>query len=206
MKFHFARERWKNENGGIVMIMTLMLLVTLTLAGIMAINISNNEANIVRNEQIAATEFYNAETGLNIARVQYPDWMTNDFLSESETEANNTLFYGADNKKYDTLALLEGANTNLVATLRVRCIEDNATDASGEKAVTPIFGSEDLVGSTGAVYPIADEMPAMSHQTSPPAGSGYSVKYFEARRFSLTVTSENGTIVQSGVWKVFNKY
>ncbi|BBO74082.1 hypothetical protein DSCW_14990 [Desulfosarcina widdelii] len=167
-----------NESG-MVSILSLMTLVILTVAGVVAITISNNETGIVRNEQIAAIDFYEAESGLNDARVNYNNWLDNDFLTEAQTAANST---------FDTIA--EDEHGNPLATVRARCIENNN---SGD--VTPIFNN------------VADEMPAMAHIGNPPEGSGYSLKYFESRRYSLTATSGSGnTIVQAGVWKVFNKY
>ncbi|BBO80101.1 hypothetical protein DSCO28_06670 [Desulfosarcina ovata subsp. sediminis] len=176
MDLAFIENKLRNEDG-IVAVVSLMLLVTLTIAGIAAINISNNETGIVRNEQLAAGELYDSESGINIARVNYLDWMTDIFLTAPETTASST---------YD----VKDNNGETVATLQIRCIENNNSGA-----VTPIFNN------------VADELPAVSHTALPPAGSGYSVKYFEARRYSITATSATGgTIVQAGVWKVFNKY
>ena len=168
-----------DNESGMVSILSLMTLVILTVAGVVAITISNNETGIVRNEQIAAMDFYDAESGLNDARVNYNNWLTDDFLTDAQTAANST---------FDAVAVDDDGNP--LATVRARCIENNN---NGD--VTPIFNN------------VADEMPAMAHIGSPPEGSGYSVKYFETRRYSLTATSGSGnTIVQAGVWKVFNKY
>lgn len=168
-----------DNESGMISILSLMTLVILTVAGVVAIAISNNETGIVRNEQIAAMDFYEAESGLNDARVNYNNWLTNDFLTQAQTAANST---------FGTIA--EDDDGNPLATVRARCIENNN---SGD--VTPIFNN------------VADEMPAMAHIGPPPEGSGYSLKYFESRRYSLTATSGSGnTIVQAGVWKVFNKY
>ncbi len=51
-----------------------------------------------------------------------------------------------------------------------------------------------------------DNLPLQPHRGPPPTGSGYSLKYFEVRRYGITSTSTNGnTQVQVGVYKVFNK-
>ena len=168
-----------NSEDGMVLISTMVILLILTISGIAAITISNNEASIVRNEQMSASEFYDAETGLNDARLNYRTWMTDTFLSTDETTASSTL---------DSLSV--DGDGNSLATLQIRCIEDN-----NGGSVTPIFNN------------VADEIPAMSHTASPGAGSGYSARYFQIRRYGITSTSKDGnTVLQIGAWKVFNKY
>lgn len=176
----FLIEKTLNNEEGMVMIFTLMVLMILTISGVAAINISNNETSIVRNEQFSASEFYNAETGINDARINFNNWLDNAFLNAPETSASRT---------WNSIST-DAAGVPL-ATLQIRCIENNAAGGG----VTAIFND------------VADEMPAMSHKASPPEGSGYSVQHFEVRRYSITSTSNAGnTVLQTGVWKVFNKY
>jgi len=53
----------------------------------------------------------------------------------------------------------------------------------------------------------ADTLPLQSHIAPPPEGSGYSLKYFEVRRYGITASSTDGNSrIQVGAWKVFNKY
>ena len=74
-----------------------------------------------------------------------------------------------------------------VATIEVRCILDDTSD-------TPLTDT-------------ADNLPLQPHVGPPPVGSGYSLKYFQARRYGLTATSADGnTQLQVGVYKIFNKY
>ncbi|RPH50627.1 MAG: hypothetical protein EHM85_09730 [Desulfobacteraceae bacterium] len=74
------------------------------------------------------------------------------------------------------------------ATVEVRCIEETGTAVAG-------------------LSNAANDLPVSPHITPPPAGSGYSLKYFEVRRYGVTATSSTGnTQVQAGVWKVFNKF
>jgi hypothetical protein len=76
-----------------------------------------------------------------------------------------------------------------VATVEVRCIEQTATP------IPPPFSDA------------ANNIPRQPHIGAPPAGSGYSLKYFEVRRYGITGTSTNGnTQIQVGAWKVFNKF
>lgn len=176
MDFFLIEKTLKNEEG-MVMIFSLMVLLILTIAGVAAINISNNETTIVRNEQLAASEFYEAETGINDARINYDNWLTDEFLSTSETSANST---------FDSISTDDDGDP--LATIQARCIEGTAT---------PVFGTDN----------VADNIPAISHTDTPPDSSGYSVLSFEIRRYSITSTSNDGnTVAQTGVWKVFNKY
>lgn len=179
MIFSLIEKKLKDETG-IVSVVSLMVLVTLTISGVVAINMANNETNIARNEQISTNDFYNAETGINDARINFNNWLTDDFLTDAQTAANST---------FDSIA--EDADGNPMASIQVRCIENNGTGDT----VSPIFGD------------VADEVPAMAHIAAPPEGSGYSLKYFETRRYGITSTSGTGSmVVQAGVWKVFNKY
>lgn len=71
--------------------------------------------------------------------------------------------------------------------VEIRCIEDTGNDISG-------------------LSERANNLPVRLHRDSPPKGSGYSMKYFEVRRYGITTTSLIGeTTIQTGVWKVFNK-
>jgi hypothetical protein len=57
------------------------------------------------------------------------------------------------------------------------------------------------------VVAAANNLPAQPHTDEPPAGSGYSLKYFEIRRYGVTSTSQVGnTRLQTGVYMVFNKF
>ncbi len=173
----FLIKKTLNNEEGVVIIFALMVLVILTISGVAAINISNNETSIVRNEQLSASEFYEAESGINDARVNFVNWLTDAFLTTGETLASITLS-----------SISSDGNGNPVAIIQARCIETTQT---------PI----------PALSNVANEMPAMPHIGNPPIGSGYSAKYFEIRRYSLTSTSNAGnTVVQAGVWKAFNKY
>ena len=67
------------------------------------------------------------------------------------------------------------------------------------------------VESTGtaiaALSAFANNVPADNHLGPPPVNSGYSLKYFQIRKYAVSATSTNGnTNVQTGVWKVFNVF
>jgi hypothetical protein len=86
-----------------------------------------------------------------------------------------------------TVTSKNAANESL-ARVEVRCIENSGTP---------------IVGLSAA----ANNLPLQRHIAPPPEGSGYSLKYFEVRRYGITATSATGnTQVQVGAYKVFNKY
>ena len=164
-----------DNESGIVTIFALFVLVILTITGIAAIHNSNNETQIVSSEQISSAGFYDAESGVNDARINYVEWLTDDFLNAEITEASD---------EFDAFS----TNTmgNPVATIKVRCIEQTGQS---------VFDGE-----------VADEIPLMPHTNTPPSGSGYSAKYFQIRRYSITSTAtSDDSVVQVGVWKIFNK-
>ena len=161
---------------GFVFIVCILLLFVLTIAGIATVRTSGTEVLTVRNQGQIIREFYQAETGM-IDAFENPVWLLdNDFM----TEATN--FSEAD-------TILNGPPK--IASYKVRRIE--------------------TIGTTVPVYPeltdFENDVPAIQHIGPPPVDSGYSVKHFEVRRYAVTARSATGnSVVQGGVWKVFNKF
>jgi len=86
-----------------------------------------------------------------------------------------------------TPAPLDYPAVNPAATIQVRAVADPST---------PLLGGGP-----------ADDLPVMDHISPPPAGSGYSVLFFETRKYGVTSTSTNGnTLLQVSGFKVFNKF
>ena len=84
---------------------------------------------------------------------------------------------------------ISGENDDPVATVEIRCIEETATPIP-----SPFSDA-------------ANNIPRQPHIGPPPPGSGYSLKYFEVRRYGVTATSDDGnTRIQVGAWKVFNNF
>jgi len=179
-----------NERG-FVLVLVILMLAIVTVIGIAATRTSDTEMQIAVNERWRVNEFYDAEGGLidimERATTDLPatwspasvgGWMTDTFLTAGETGA---FFIGTVDFDGD------GANDT---TVEIRCIEGTGTDVPGN-----------VLSAAAENYPI------QSHIGPAPAGSGYSVKYFEVRRYAVTATSASGnTQLQSGVWKVFNKF
>ena len=163
---------------GFVLGTSILISAILILAGVFALWMANTEMLLVRNEGELIREFYNAEAGVVDAIENY-----NDTGVPTHWLTNDFLLDGDD--ATSIINYIDGAG-NPVALVEVRCIlpEQTPTDCSDA----------------------ADNLPLQPHRSPPPSGSGYSLKYFEVRRYGITSTSANGnTQVQVGVYKIFNK-
>ena len=167
-----------NEHG-FILGTAIMVSAILVIAGVMAVWNSNTEVKIVRNEGQMTREFYNAEAGLIDAIENYNSGSTSWLTDDFLTE-NQTLA-----KK---IVISNDENGDPIATVEVRCIESSGTPVAG------------LANDS-------NNLPLQPHIGPPPAGSGYSLKYFEIRRYGITAYSTRGnTHIQVGAWKVFNKF
>ncbi|MGD9180264.1 MAG: pilus assembly PilX N-terminal domain-containing protein [Desulfobacterales bacterium] len=167
-----------NENG-FVLVASILVSAIVLLTGVLAIWTSNTEVKIVRNESQMIREFYSAEAGVIDVLENYNSGPTHWMTNDFLTAAPT-----------DASSMVNSSDEagNVVATVEVRCIESSATPVSG------------LSNS-------ANNIPQQAHIGPPPEGSGYSLKYFEVRRYGITATSTNGnTQIQVGAWKVFNKF
>jgi Tfp pilus assembly protein PilX len=168
-----------NNQNGFVLGASILISAIVLLTGVLAIWTSNTEVKIVRNESQMIREFYNAEAGVIDALENYNSGPTSWMTSD---------FLMADPIDAKNTVNSSDEAGNVVATVEVRCIESTATPVPG------------LSNS-------ANTIPQQAHIGPAPAGSGYSLKYFEVRRYGITATSTNGnTQIQVGAWKVFNKF
>ena len=104
------------------------------------------------------------------------------------TWLTDTFLTAGEGAALDIATVDVDSDGNPDTTVEIRCIKSSAAPVAGLSAA-------------------ANNMPLSEHINPPPAGSGYSVKYFEVRRYGLTSTSINGnTQLQAGMWKLFNKY
>lgn len=78
------------QDGGAALVVALILLLVLTLIGIMAIEASRQEVNIVGNQRIYNAAFYAAESGLEDFRKNLP-------VSDSTPFNASTLVAGSGN-------------------------------------------------------------------------------------------------------------
>ena len=169
-----------NNENGFVLGISILISTILLLAGVLAIWTANTEVKIVRNEGQMISEFYSAEAGVIDALENYDSGPTTWLTND---------FLSADPTEANNTVISNEESGDAVATVEVRCIEQTATP------IPPPFSDA------------ANNIPRQPHIGAPPAGSGYSLRYFEIRRYSLTATSTNGnTQIQVGAWKVFNKF
>lgn len=169
-----------NNENGFVLGASILVSAILILAGVLAIWTSTTEVKIVRNEGQMIREFYNAEAGVIEALENYNTGPTS-WLTDA--------FLMTDPTAANTTVTSKDENDDPVATVEIRCIEETATP------IPPPFSDA------------ANTIPRQPHIGPPPPGSGYSLKYFEVRRYGVTATSTDGnTRIQVGAWKVFNNF
>lgn len=104
------------EDGYILLLVVVVLLVV-TVIGIAATQTTITEMKIAGNEKFRINEFYNAEGGLVDTIERSDDWMTDDFLTASQTTAKYTTTWGPNK-----------------ATVEIRCIQDPAAVVAGLSA------------------------------------------------------------------------
>ena len=167
-----------NENG-FVLGAAILVSAILIMAGVLALWTSTTEVQVVRNDGLMMREFYNAEGGVIDALVNYNTGST-DWLTDD--------FLIADPTDANNTVVSNDADGQPVATIEARCIEKTGT-------------------SIDTLSDAANRLPHQNHISPPPLGSGFSLKYFEVRRYGVTATSTDGNSrIQVGAWKVFNKY
>jgi hypothetical protein len=184
-----ARGILSNENG-FVLGASILMSAILILAGVLALWTSTTEMHVVRNENELTLEFYNAEGGVIDALENY-NAVTTDLGGnpvDSPLRWLTDAFLSAPQTTASDIVQSVQADGSPAARVEVRCIEDTGTAVAGLSAA-------------------ANTLPLQRHISAPPAGSGFSLKHFEVRRYGLTATSATGnTQVQVGAYKVFNKF
>lgn len=161
---------------GYALMVTILLLLLMTVIGVAATYTSDIEVQMAGNEKAIVTNFYKAEDALIRTVEDSPSWLTIAFLTTDPTLANTTKNVDLDGDAVDD------------AVVEIRCVESTGSYIA-------------------AISQFANSAPGDSHTGPPPSNSGYSMRYFMIRRYAVTSTDTDGNInVQSGVWKVFNKF
>jgi len=173
--------RMGNEEGSVI-VLSMVLLVLLTILGISATRTSTIEVQIASNERQAVQNQCQAEAGNHYALEISKTWMTDTFL----TTADNVAYVDSSVDPLLTVDI-DADGTNDV-TIEIRCIESSGAD------ITQLTDS-------------ANNLPARRHISSPPPGSGYSLRDYEVRRYGITAISTSGNSkVQIGAYRIFNKF
>ena len=175
-----------NENGSVI-VLALIMLVLLTLLGMAVSRTSSIGVQIASNDSQAADNLYKAESADHYAIELSQTWMTDNFLNAAQNAAQ-AVSPDIDNDGVNDVNLdIDDDGTNDFQ-IEIRCVEGSG------------------LPHTGSLSNAANDLPVMTHITVPPVGSGYSLKYFEVRKYGITGTALNGgTVVQLGAYKVFNK-
>jgi hypothetical protein len=175
-----------NENGSVI-VLALIMLVLLTLLGMAVSRTSSIGVQVASNDSRAADNLYKAESADHFAIELSQTWMTDSFLIAAQTAAQ-AVSPDLDNDGVDDVNLdIDNDGTNDFQ-IEIRCVEGSG------------------LPHTGSLSNAANDLPLMLHITIPPVGSGYSLKYFEVRKYGITGTAlDGGTVVQLGAYKVFNK-
>jgi len=148
--------------------------------GLSTTQTTSSESQVVGNDARYKQLFYQTDMAVTLAAIDSTNWLHDAFVGTDPDEA----VFPASGADDNILRDLQG---NAIGTLEVRCITDtNTTIASLSQA--------------------ANDLPEQIHQAPPPAGSGYSLRFFQTRRYGMTVSApDNSTQIQLGVYKVFNK-
>ena len=169
-----------NENGSVI-VLALIILVLLTLLGMAVTRTSSIEVQIASNDRQAVDDFYKAESADHWALEIPNTWMTDPFLT---ADCNTTFATWTGQVDTDGVGGFD-------STVEIRCIKGTAA---------PVAGLTDG----------ANDLPVQQNITIPPIGSGYSLKYFEVRKYGITARQNSVTQilsqVQLGAYKVFNKF
>lgn len=176
---------YNNENGfilGVVIILSLMLAITVTIA----IWSADNETKLVRNVGENTQNFYNAETSLVAALVHNADWSLEEFLTDHPQNA------------WIVLSVDRAGEVQTLITSEMG-LTPNTIDRSNEIAllyIRPITDSPEMI-----VHPLFDEranlIPTMGNAGGGGPGMGLSAS---SRIFSITAitTNENRSGYESG--------
>jgi hypothetical protein len=166
-----------DNKNGSVVVLALIMVVLLSLLGMAVTRTSSTDVQVSSNATQAVKDLYQAESADSYALEATTTWMTDAFLTGDPT----TMYY----KITDFDSNNDGVPDT---TLEIRCI------------VSP-------AATINQVSIEANSVPAMQHISPPPPGSGYSLKYFEIRRYGITATTNStNNHVQIGAYKVFNKF
>jgi Tfp pilus assembly protein PilX len=115
--------------------------------------------------------------GALFEKLEQTDWLTETFINAGTAGAG---------WKGDVDVNDDGTDD---ATVEIRCV-----DSDGTIVISGLSGN-------------ANDVPLVVHIGPPPAESGYSLRYFNIRRYAFTATTLPArTDVQAGAWKVFNRF
>lgn len=202
-----------NENGSVI-VLAMIMLVLLTLLGMAVTRTSSIEVQISSNDQQATDCLYAAESADHYAIEASNGWLTNTFLTSGDLSSQVIIgSIDTDGDGFDDAVTFDtdgDGNDDVTYDLDGDGINEVNFDIDGDGINDKIeIRCIEATGGThtGNLSAAANNLPIQRHITVPPVGSGYSLKYFEVRKYGITGTASNGcSQVQVGSYKVFNKF
>lgn len=217
---HLSFTKTVGNNDGFVLVTALIIMVVLILFGTFALNTTNVEIQIAGNDRVAKEDFTNQEGCVTNGKFQFRTWLTAAYLTAGETaaffppagavDANANGIADASECWFPPLPALAppALQPVLRGSYKIRNIEDTGT---------PIAGWTDAADFGAPANHPANQFPPLAHIDKPDpislteleaANKGYDPKNFIIRRYLITSYSpevDRNTILQQGVFKVFNK-
>ena len=202
----------KDEKGSVI-VLALIMVVLLTLLGMAVTRTSSIDVQVASNESRATDCFYTAESADHYALEASNGWLTTAFLTSPQNAAKVIIgAYDSDGDGIDDSVTFDtdgDGNDDVIYDLNGDGVNEANFDIDGD-GIDDKIEIRCIKSSTGNVAGLssgANDLPAMDHISIPPIGSGYSLKYFEVRKYGITGTTSNGcSQVQLGAYKVFNKF
>ena len=161
---------------GSILAVSMCALLLLSIIGMAAIQTSSVELQISGNNQRVVEDFYFVE-GAIITTLERTDWWLKDDFIDADTAAAKW----KSKVDFDADAIED-------ALVEIRCVKKSNSKIA-------------------VLSEAANDIPFDRHTAPPPIDSGYSIRHFYTRKYAVTATGlRSNTKLQSGVWKVFNKY
>jgi len=113
-------KRHINNEGGFVLITSLLMLVILTIIGISATNTTTTEVQIAGNDKFAKKEFYNLESTLSVGAAWTKE---NRSMLQPRFPTNTGTFPDDNNNGIDDRSEVRDANGNVVGTFKIRDVK-----------------------------------------------------------------------------------
>lgn len=213
---HQSLSQIAGNEGGFILVTSLMIMVILIFIGIFAMNNTTTELRVAANDRVAKEDFYNQEGCVASGKFNYRTWLTTAYLSQSETTAYfPTGGAGTDlnGNGINDKAECTDATGRVLGSFKVKNIEKTGSAINNWQDIAN-FKNINLTAHPEK-HP-ANNVPTMAHRDKPDpvsessiTGKGYDPKNFEIRRYVITSYSpEKGrtAVIQEGAFKVFNKY
>lgn len=185
------------NEGGFVLIAALMIMVVLVVLGVSATRNTSVEFQIATFDKKEKEMFFDQETCLGTGKMRFLTWYNNAFISADSSTTLATFPPAGGND-------LNGNGINDAAEISVAGVLIGSFEVRHISKIAKVDGDNSLSLQ-------ANDYPLLSHIDKPVPGSGFSPNEFEIRQYAITCTSfpstaTQRTILQEGVFQVFNNF